>query len=221
MEVMGSHGRCALAKRVMVGSGAAGLRLASLRTCALHSIPRGFEAGQDRSERRMGIGLPISRRREDKLRLYLEQVVAELSSASGKHIDVAIDLPPEPLFVDAGRVGQLVSNLLGNALSHGAEDKPVELSAQVVEESVIISVSKGCVPIPPDLPTLLPWRRPRGTSRAGVGSWTAHRFRDRKSPRRNGYSLVVERENHFRGQDARQFASRRARSGIIRQVKCT
>ncbi|WP_245448275.1 HAMP domain-containing sensor histidine kinase [Neorhizobium sp. T6_25] len=103
----------------------------------------------DLTRGRMGGGLTISRKVEEELSLHLKQVVAELSTGSGRRIDVEIDLP-EPVFVDAGRVGQLVSNLLGNALSHGAEDKPVGLSARVAGHDLIISVSNGGDPIPPE-----------------------------------------------------------------------
>jgi sigma-B regulation protein RsbU (phosphoserine phosphatase) len=96
---------------------------------------------------RMGGGINVSRRREDELRLHLEQVVSELMTATGRQVEVEIDLS-KPLFVDAGRVGQLVSNLLGNALSHGAEDKPVGMSAQMDGDDLVISVSNGGDPIP-------------------------------------------------------------------------
>ncbi|WP_105416408.1 HAMP domain-containing sensor histidine kinase [Neorhizobium sp. T25_27] len=103
----------------------------------------------DLTRGRMGGGLTISRRLEEELSLHLKQVVAELSTGSGRRIDVEIDLP-EPVLVDAGRIGQLVSNLLGNALSHGAEDKPVGLSARLAGHDLVISVSNGGDPIPPE-----------------------------------------------------------------------
>jgi sigma-B regulation protein RsbU (phosphoserine phosphatase) len=103
----------------------------------------------DLTRGRMGGGLTISGKVEEDLSLHLKQVVAELSTGSGRRIDVETDLP-EPVLVDAGRIGQLVSNLLGNALSHGAEDKPVGLSARVVENNLVISVSNGGDPIPPE-----------------------------------------------------------------------
>ncbi len=103
----------------------------------------------DLTRGRMGGGLTISRKVEEDLSLHLKQVVAELSTGSGRRIDVEIDLP-EPVLVDAGRIDQLVSNLLGNALSHGAEDKPVGLSARVAGHDLVISVSNGGDPIPPE-----------------------------------------------------------------------
>ncbi|KQU06106.1 PAS domain-containing sensor histidine kinase [Rhizobium sp. Leaf453] len=98
---------------------------------------------------RLGGGLLVERRNESDLPAVLEQVVEELKSASGRMIDVDIDLPA-PLFVDGGRIGQLVSNLLGNALTHGAEDKAVELIALQEKGDLVISVSNGGEPIPPE-----------------------------------------------------------------------
>jgi sigma-B regulation protein RsbU (phosphoserine phosphatase) len=96
---------------------------------------------------RVATSHPVSRRREDELRTHLEQVVSELMTATGRQVEVEIDLP-KPQFVDAGRIGHLVSNLLGNALSHGVEDKPVGMLAQIDGADLVISVSNSGDPIP-------------------------------------------------------------------------
>lgn len=49
---------------------------------------------------------------------------------------------------DRGRVQQLVSNLLVNALTHGAHDKPVRLSATADDRSIVLSVSNEGKAIP-------------------------------------------------------------------------
>ena len=49
---------------------------------------------------------------------------------------------------DAGRLSQLVSNLLGNAITHGAPDRPVLVRAAVDEAELVISVANGGAPIP-------------------------------------------------------------------------
>jgi signal transduction histidine kinase len=51
---------------------------------------------------------------------------------------------------DAARLRQLVSNLLGNAIQHGASDGPVDLSVAGEGEEVVIAVHNGGAPIPPD-----------------------------------------------------------------------
>ena len=56
---------------------------------------------------------------------------------------------------DAARTRQVVSNLVGNALQHGSQDEPVELSATSEGSTVVLSVHNKGEPIPPDaLPTL-------------------------------------------------------------------
>ncbi|MFP3624433.1 sensor histidine kinase, partial [Burkholderia sp. SIMBA_051] len=42
------------------------------------------------------------------------------------------------VFCDAGRMGQLLSNLLGNAVAHGAHDLPIEVIASMQENHVVL-----------------------------------------------------------------------------------
>lgn len=56
---------------------------------------------------------------------------------------------------DAARIRQVISNLLGNALQHGAPKGPVELSTASEGSIVVLSVHNEGAPIPPEaLPTL-------------------------------------------------------------------
>lgn len=56
---------------------------------------------------------------------------------------------------DANRVRQAVSNLMGNALQHGAENGPIELRAMGEPGDVLIVVQNGGPPIPPgELPRI-------------------------------------------------------------------
>ncbi|HEY8665356.1 MAG TPA: HAMP domain-containing sensor histidine kinase [Tepidisphaeraceae bacterium] len=50
---------------------------------------------------------------------------------------------------DAGRLRQVVSNLLANALQHGAPDRPVKLSVRTKGPDVLLSVANAGMPIPP------------------------------------------------------------------------
>jgi signal transduction histidine kinase len=58
---------------------------------------------------------------------------------------------PENLSVtwDPGRIRQVISNLLGNAIQHGSADSPVDLELSVVDGSVQIKVCNQGPPIPP------------------------------------------------------------------------
>jgi signal transduction histidine kinase len=56
---------------------------------------------------------------------------------------------------DRARLRQVVSNLLGNAIQHGADDGPVELSVTADGDEVVLSVHNGGEPIPAELlPTI-------------------------------------------------------------------
>jgi len=79
----------------------------------------------------------------------LHQVIDELRlSSPGRQIeaDYAIDSPVD---CDRSRIGQLVSNLVGNALSHGSSNEPVRVRAETANGLFRFSVANGGEPIPP------------------------------------------------------------------------
>ena len=77
---------------------------------------------------RLGGGIPVQRQRV-ALDGLLQDLVGELRSAHpDRVIEAAVDLA-DPVACDPRRIGQLVSNLLANALVHGAQDRPVRLTA--------------------------------------------------------------------------------------------
>ena len=58
-------------------------------------------------------------------------------------LDRAVDCDP-------ARIGQLASNLLGNAISHGAPDLPIVLEARTTNDEFCLSIANGGDPIPAD-----------------------------------------------------------------------
>lgn len=97
---------------------------------------------------RLGGGITLSRDSRKPLEPVLHQVVDELRlSSSGRLIEAeyAIDAPVD---CDRGRIGQLVSNLVGNALSHGASNQPVRVRAATEDGLFKLSVANGGEPIP-------------------------------------------------------------------------
>ena len=52
---------------------------------------------------------------------------------------------------DAGRLRQVISNLLGNAVQHGTAGKPIEVSVTTGRSAVVLSVTNTGAPIPPEL----------------------------------------------------------------------
>ena len=97
---------------------------------------------------RLGGGLTLDRDSRKPLEPMLHQVIDELRlSSPGRQIEVeyAIDLPVK---CDRGRIGQLVSNLVGNALSHGASNMPVRVRAATEDGMFRLSVVNRGDPIP-------------------------------------------------------------------------
>ncbi|TDX79708.1 PAS/PAC sensor signal transduction histidine kinase [Neorhizobium sp. R1-B] len=96
---------------------------------------------------RAGQGIAIDPRPTD-LRSVLEQVVQELQTAHpGRDILSSLDIGGE-IRCDGDRVAQLVSNLLGNALAHGAPDRPVKVVAAPGVNELVITVANEGDPIP-------------------------------------------------------------------------
>jgi sigma-B regulation protein RsbU (phosphoserine phosphatase) len=78
----------------------------------------------------------------------LRQVVAEFeASHPGRLIESDIDAP-EPMLFDAGRLAQLASNLVGNAITHGDPKAPIRLHAVAAAGQLALSVINGGRPIP-------------------------------------------------------------------------
>jgi sigma-B regulation protein RsbU (phosphoserine phosphatase) len=98
---------------------------------------------------RLGSGIPLDVRPNVMLAPVLEQVVAELRlGAADRVIEADFDLPT-PVRCDPSRIEQLASNLLGNALTHGATTEPVRIHADGSEGILTVWVANGGDPIPP------------------------------------------------------------------------
>ncbi len=99
---------------------------------------------------RLGDGITLSRRNDVALELLLQQVVDELRIAAPDRIietDFALE---RPVNCDPSRFGQMVSNLVSNALTHGAADEPVRISASSDGAELVLWVSNGGQPISPE-----------------------------------------------------------------------
>lgn len=121
---------------------------------------------------RLGGGVPLQHRAEAELHAVIEQVVQELRTAwPGRTIvsDIAV---ARPVACDPDRVAQLLSNLIANALTHGAGDGVVEVHARCEGEVFELSVTNAGDPIPDQALAHLfkPFTRPRkGEPQAGLG----------------------------------------------------
>jgi PAS domain S-box-containing protein len=104
----------------------------------------------DFTQSRFHGSLPVERRPMDLVEVT-RNVVEELRvSHAGREIRLEA---PEVLrgAWDAARMAQVVSNLVGNALTHGEAEAPVELSLKNGGSDAVLRVSNRGAPIPPEL----------------------------------------------------------------------
>jgi signal transduction histidine kinase len=110
-------------------------------------------------------------------------VIDEITAAHGGR---AIELVAEgdcTCECDPARIGQVLANLVSNALAHGAEDSPVQLAVASTPEALEIRVTNRGPAISPELmvhlfepfqrgPGSIHARAPGATERArGLGLW--------------------------------------------------
>jgi phosphoserine phosphatase RsbU/P len=81
------------------------------------------------------------------LQPVIAQVVDELRAIAPDRTIISDIAIVASVDCDPGQLGQLVSNLLGNAITHGSANSPVRLEAQTTESLLRISVSNGGEPI--------------------------------------------------------------------------
>ena len=98
---------------------------------------------------RLGGGIALNRATQ-ALEPVLSQVIAELrTSFPANRIETDFDLTQQ-VDCDAGRIAQLFSNLLANALTHGAAGTPVRVCASTRADAFELSVANAGEPIPPN-----------------------------------------------------------------------
>jgi sigma-B regulation protein RsbU (phosphoserine phosphatase) len=97
---------------------------------------------------RLGGGITLNRDANRPLEPVLEQVVDELRTASPRRVIETTFEIMEPVNCDRTRIGQLVSNLIGNALTHGAPDQPVRVGAKSEGGEFTLWVANAGDPIP-------------------------------------------------------------------------
>jgi signal transduction histidine kinase len=120
---------------------------------------------------RLGDGLTISRDAKQPLTPVLEQVIAELKSVwPDVAIEASIDIE-EPVNCDRGKMGQLFSNLLGNAILYGDQGKPVRVSARTINGVFELAVTNYGAPISDKAMVNLfkPYTRGERPSQQGLG----------------------------------------------------
>lgn len=102
----------------------------------------------DLARGRLAGGLPLNRESSQPLEPVLRSVVAEVKAGSpDRAVEMTIGIS-EPVNCDNGRIAQLFTNLLSNALTYGSADQPVRVNALTAGSSFELSVANAGDPIP-------------------------------------------------------------------------
>jgi PAS domain S-box-containing protein len=160
----------------------------------------------DFTQSRFHGSLPVERREMDLVEVTRNAVEELRASHAGREILLEA---PEVLHGawDAARMAQVVSNLVGNALTHGAAEAPVELSLTNGGGDAVLRVSNRGNPIPPELLARLfePFRRGQanghGARSLGLGLYIV-----REIVKAHGGSISVDSDS-----DATVFSVRLGR----------
>jgi PAS domain S-box-containing protein len=124
----------------------------------------------DFAESRFSGALPISPIRTD-LHEVTRGVVEEILAANpGRQIDTAVDGDGRGRW-DPARMAQVVSNLVGNAITHGTPGEPVRVAVDGDADELRLTVWNAGTPIPPVLLPVLfePFRRGAASRGRGLG----------------------------------------------------
>lgn len=126
----------------------------------------------DLARGRLGGGLTLVRDSNEPLGAALQAVITELEASHPNRIVQTEFALVEPINCDRGRIAQLLSNLVGNALTYGAAEKPIRIKATNDAQTFELSVCNAGKPIPPDaLPHLFEpfYRSGSAHAREGLG----------------------------------------------------
>lgn len=120
---------------------------------------------------RLGGGLTLQKRPVE-IGPVLEQVIDELRHSNADRVITHEFSASIVLDCDPMRIAQLLSNLVGNAVTHGASDQLITIRCSAFDECFTLAVSNGGAPIPEAARALLfhPFARGKvSNDREGLG----------------------------------------------------
>lgn len=123
----------------------------------------------DLARGRLGGGIPALIDPEADIADEFRQIVSESETASGRVIRAELTCDRIPC--DRARMGQLLSNLLGNAITHGAPGTPIDVYAAETAGQFTLSVTNVGGPLPKRLLRSLfrPFYRGEDGAAGGLG----------------------------------------------------
>lgn len=123
-------------------------RIVTLIQGSVHRMGGLIDNLLDFARGRLGGGIVVARDTSEPLEPVLRQVIDEMRAVTPDRTIVSTFQIEEPIASDRQRVAQLFSNLLGNALTHGAPDAPVHVTGTARDGLFELTVANSGDPIP-------------------------------------------------------------------------
>jgi signal transduction histidine kinase len=125
--------------------------IVALMQSSAHRMAALIDNVLDFARGRLGGGFSLERNAKEPLLPVLEQVLNELRAAHPEREIQFVAHMHEEVSCDRVRIGQLLSNLVSNALTHGAKDQPVQIDAIAESGAFELSVVNRGDPIANEL----------------------------------------------------------------------
>jgi signal transduction histidine kinase len=146
----------------------------------------------------------------ERARARIEGLVARLRgdlAISGSDGRVRVELPPNlpPVEVDGARVGQILDNLVSNALKYAPSDSPVTISASAADGWLTVTVDDEGIGIPDGDAALVfePFHRARNVRESRISGTGLGLYISRRLVEAHGGQLRLERRVGSQGTRAR------------------
>ncbi|HEY9038841.1 MAG TPA: PAS domain-containing sensor histidine kinase [Roseovarius sp.] len=155
-------------------------------------IARLIDDVMDFARARLGGGLHLNEHVDHDVQPILEHAVREIELAHPQTTIITEYDFCDPIRCDSGRISQLISNLLANAVVHGEKGAPVTVSAQDRDGSFYLWVTNLGEPIPPEVREMLFEPFARGNVRQSQQGLGLGLFIAREIARAHGGDLTMK-----------------------------